>query len=308
MTFRRCISYKNSWRQICIAWFALKSWAMIIVSTLYIRPVQPLVQMAKISSDAQTLRALKALHSADVLHRDLKPSNLLLNANCDLKVRLVLFRSKQDLIRAFGFFHTCLIHNSPDLWFWSCSLRSSSPERSERQQYLHDRICGHQVDVEFDVSSWPFTDRSLFSLGGTALRKLCLHSRSTLAQLICGALVACLRRCSAENLSSPVVTVRPTILMVPSHWMTLTHSFHPDHHQLSIILDVLGTPSIDDFYAITSHRSKEYIRALPFRKKKNFTQLFPKANPLVNLFGNLPSLFIDQSSLGNWFDGEVFDI
>jgi len=53
------------------------------------------------------------------------------------------------------------------------------------------------------------------------------------------------------------------------------------HHQLSIILDILGTPSIDDFYAITSHRSKEYIRALPFRKKKNFSQLFPKANPLA---------------------------
>src|SRR5271163_77428 len=34
----------------------------------------------------QTLRALKALHTANVLHRDLKPSNLLLNANCDLKV------------------------------------------------------------------------------------------------------------------------------------------------------------------------------------------------------------------------------
>lgn len=34
----------------------------------------------------QTLRAVKALHSAEVLHRDLKPSNLLLNANCDLKV------------------------------------------------------------------------------------------------------------------------------------------------------------------------------------------------------------------------------
>jgi mitogen-activated protein kinase 1/3 len=35
----------------------------------------------------QTVRGLKALHTADVLHRDLKPSNLLLNANCDLKVR-----------------------------------------------------------------------------------------------------------------------------------------------------------------------------------------------------------------------------
>ncbi|KAJ6611452.1 mitogen activated protein kinase-like protein [Mycena sp. CBHHK59/15] len=51
------------------------------------------------------------------------------------------------------------------------------------------------------------------------------------------------------------------------------------HHQLSIILDILGTPSIDDFYAISSQRSREYIRALPFRKKKPFSQLFPKANP-----------------------------
>jgi mitogen-activated protein kinase 1/3 len=34
----------------------------------------------------QILRAVKAMHSANVLHRDLKPSNLLLNLNCDLKV------------------------------------------------------------------------------------------------------------------------------------------------------------------------------------------------------------------------------
>ncbi|RXK38026.1 CMGC/MAPK protein kinase [Tremella mesenterica] len=34
----------------------------------------------------QTIRGLKAIHTAGVLHRDLKPSNLLLNANCDLKI------------------------------------------------------------------------------------------------------------------------------------------------------------------------------------------------------------------------------
>ncbi|KAL3771220.1 hypothetical protein ACHAW5_007522 [Stephanodiscus triporus] len=34
----------------------------------------------------QVLRALKYIHSANVLHRDLKPSNLLVNSNCDLKV------------------------------------------------------------------------------------------------------------------------------------------------------------------------------------------------------------------------------
>ena len=35
----------------------------------------------------QILRGLKYIHSANVLHRDLKPSNILLNGNCDLKVR-----------------------------------------------------------------------------------------------------------------------------------------------------------------------------------------------------------------------------
>jgi mitogen-activated protein kinase 1/3 len=35
----------------------------------------------------QILRGLKYIHSANVLHRDLKPSNLLLNTNCDLKVK-----------------------------------------------------------------------------------------------------------------------------------------------------------------------------------------------------------------------------
>ena len=62
---------------------------MTIASILYIRSVLKecsLCNLLRGLTVGQTLRALKALHSADVLHRDLKPSNLLLNANCDLKV------------------------------------------------------------------------------------------------------------------------------------------------------------------------------------------------------------------------------
>lgn len=53
------------------------------------------------------------------------------------------------------------------------------------------------------------------------------------------------------------------------------------HHQLTLILDVLGTPTLDEFYAITTRRSRDYIRALPFRKRKPFATLFPNASPLA---------------------------
>ncbi|KAJ7170013.1 CMGC/MAPK protein kinase [Mycena filopes] len=50
-------------------------------------------------------------------------------------------------------------------------------------------------------------------------------------------------------------------------------------HQLDLILDVIGTPSLDEFYAITSRRSRDYIRALPIRKRRAFPTLFPNASP-----------------------------
>jgi mitogen-activated protein kinase 1/3 len=53
------------------------------------------------------------------------------------------------------------------------------------------------------------------------------------------------------------------------------------HHQLTLILDVLGTPTLDEFYAISTRRSRDYIRALPFRKRRPFATLFPNANPLA---------------------------
>jgi len=39
----------------------------------------------------QILIALKYMHSSAVIHRDLKPANILLNEDCSLKVRILLF-------------------------------------------------------------------------------------------------------------------------------------------------------------------------------------------------------------------------
>merc|ERR1719191_1638766 len=45
----------------------------------------------------QTLKALKFMHSANLLHRDMKPSNLLLNSDCLMKVAdFGLARSLRD--------------------------------------------------------------------------------------------------------------------------------------------------------------------------------------------------------------------
>lgn len=54
-----------------------------------------------------------------------------------------------------------------------------------------------------------------------------------------------------------------------------------DHHQLTLILDVLGTPTMEDYYGIKSRRAREYIRSLPFKKKIPFKALFPKSNELA---------------------------
>jgi mitogen-activated protein kinase 1/3 len=48
-------------------------------------------------------------------------------------------------------------------------------------------------------------------------------------------------------------------------------------HQLDLILDVIGTPTLEEFYGITSRRSRDYIRSLPIRKRRPFTALFPQA-------------------------------
>ncbi|CCM00901.1 uncharacterized protein FIBRA_02947 [Fibroporia radiculosa] len=49
-------------------------------------------------------------------------------------------------------------------------------------------------------------------------------------------------------------------------------------HQLDLILDVIGTPTLEEFYGITSRRSRDYIRALPIKKRRAFSALFPKAS------------------------------
>jgi mitogen-activated protein kinase 1/3 len=61
-----------------------------------------------------------------------------------------------------------------------------------------------------------------------------------------------------------------------------------DHHQLTLILDVLGTPTMEDYYGIKSRRAREYIRSLPFKKKIPLKSMFPNTSePALDLLEKL---------------------
>ena len=52
-------------------------------------------------------------------------------------------------------------------------------------------------------------------------------------------------------------------------------------HQLDLILDVIGTPTLAEYATITSRRSRDYIRALPIRRRKPWAMLVPEASQVA---------------------------
>ena len=177
----------------------------------------------------QTLRALKAIHSADVIHRDLKPSNLLLNANCDLKVcDFGLARSVQ-------------------------TAEPSGTETGFMTEYVATRW--------YRAPEIMLTFKQYTKVRSIPVALINTSFKLKYSQAIDIWSVGCIL---AEMLSGkPLFPGRDY------------------HHQLTLILDMLGTPTLDEFYAITTRRSRDYIRALPFKKRRPFSQLFPEASPLA---------------------------
>ncbi|WVF68687.1 mitogen-activated protein kinase CPK1 [Kwoniella sp. CBS 6097] len=159
----------------------------------------------------QTIRGLKALHSANVLHRDLKPSNLLLNANCDLK------------ICDFGLARSAALP-PPD----------AGPQG------------GNGFMTEYVATRWYRAPEVMLSFQEYTKAIDIWSVGCILAEMING---------------KPLFPGRDY------------------HHQLSLILDVLGTPTMDDFNEITSPRSKDYLRALEFTRRQDFAVVCPKAKP-----------------------------
>lgn len=157
----------------------------------------------------QTLRALKALHLANVVHRDLKPSNLLLNSNCDLKLcDFGLARSIASSDDNFGF----MTEYVATRWYRAPEIMLTFQEYTTA------------IDV--------------WSVG-------CI-----LVEMLTG---------------RPIFPGRDY------------------HNQLWLIIEVLGTPNEEDYYNIKLRRAREYIKSLPYIKKRPLASFFDPnlTNPLA---------------------------
>ena len=50
-------------------------------------------------------------------------------------------------------------------------------------------------------------------------------------------------------------------------------------HQLRLIIDVLGTPTEEDLACITNQQAVQFLRTLPVKPKKPWSEIFPNASP-----------------------------
>ncbi|KAJ1734681.1 mitogen activated protein kinase [Coemansia sp. Benny D160-2] len=123
----------------------------------------------------QILRALKYIHSCNVLHRDLKPANILLNANCDLKVcDFGLARGANDEADSNESFLTEYVatrwYRAPeimlsfkeytkaiDIWSVGCIMA----EMLSKTPLFPGRDYHHQLKLIFDILGTPSSDAYL---------------------------------------------------------------------------------------------------------------------------------------------------
>jgi serine/threonine protein kinase len=119
----------------------------------------------------QILRALKYIHSANVLHRDLKPSNILLNSDCELKIcdfglsRGIDFETENPMMstpyvatRWYRAPELLLMWETAtkaiDMWSVGCIFA----ELLNRKAFFPGKNYLHQLDLILDVLGTPNED------------------------------------------------------------------------------------------------------------------------------------------------------
>eukprot|EP00602_Paraphysomonas_sp_CaronLab_P006791 CAMPEP_0185017846 /NCGR_PEP_ID=MMETSP1103-20130426/725_1 /TAXON_ID=36769 /ORGANISM="Paraphysomonas bandaiensis, Strain Caron Lab Isolate" /LENGTH=344 /DNA_ID=CAMNT_0027547439 /DNA_START=308 /DNA_END=1342 /DNA_ORIENTATION=+ len=212
----------------------------------------------------QILRALKYIHSANVLHRDLKPSNLLVNANCDLAV------CDFGLARGFDCENETMTEYVQTRWYRAPELLCESPHYGRPvdiwgvgcifAELLTHEACfrgdnpPHQLEVIVSKLGCPSREKLDFVESPAALQRILRYEGRTPPPF--------------SSLFAP--GCNPQAIDLLSRML----QFHPDD-RISVT-DAMAHPYLKDFYGQMSEPDSDYLFDFDFEKGGSISQNLSK--------------------------------
>jgi len=238
----------------------------------------------------QILVSLKYVHSANIIHRDLKPANILINANCSLLLcdfglaRGTNQATGRNVTAGGGGVKPRRMHSLRPSRRPAQDVKLPSASRSQVSRKRK------QAPESVMIPEGPFPTEA------SQLTKHVVTRWYRAPELI---LLESNYNCSIDMWSvgcvlSELLTMQKESYEDPSDRMALfpgksCFPLSADHplaythpkDQLSVIFDVIGTPSPEDIDAVSSRKARNYLRSLPKREQKDFKTMYPGADPAV---------------------------
>lgn len=233
------------------------------------------------------LCGMKYIHSANVLHRDLKPANILINDDCEVKicdfglarslpeiqrqpveeVKLTQGRQKNDSLNA--------------LERQSKQERTSPKAEAVRGKLTRDKPFG-QLKKELTghvVTRW-YRAPELILLEREYTKAIDVWSVGCIIAELCG-----MQRENAPTYTDrrPLFPGSSCFPLSPDHEtkMLKAGSLSSSTDQLSVIFEVIGTPSEEDLQQITNDRAILYLKSFEFRLRVNLHQIYPGSPSMI---------------------------
>jgi mitogen-activated protein kinase 1/3 len=206
------------------------------------------------------LCGLQYMHTADILHLDLKPANILLYNDCDVKI------SGFGVSRSIHHSNQYTAHNSQG------EENSNSSEKPSRASVFRHTITSNVGTKSYRAPELILLEKNygkpidIWSVG-CILGELCsMINGNTPPSLTRQPLI---RGAVCDPLSSK-----------PRHYNGNQVEVK-DWNQLSLIFELIGTPSIEELGFISHKSSVAYIRSLEIQKGKDLEDKYPYSNPTL---------------------------
>mmetsp|Transcript_20065 Transcript_20065/g.35791 ORF Transcript_20065/g.35791 Transcript_20065/m.35791 type:complete len:947 (+) Transcript_20065:124-2964(+) len=241
----------------------------------------------------QILVALRYVHSANIIHRDLKPANILINANCSLLLcdfglaRGTNQRTGRNVAR-FGNFRQANVRRPVPVRHRTPAAAPAAAQSSSQSSRTSRKRKPHPTEVNIPQGMQPATASQLTKHVVTrwyrAPELILLESNynCSIDMWSVGCVLSELLSMQADSVSNP----QDRMALFPGKSCFPLSAEHPLAYtdpvdQLSVIFDVIGTPTEEDIEAVSSRKARKYLRSLKRKPRRKFSELYPGADPRV---------------------------